>query len=404
MIINRENIESLLPKNIIIRQTEEKIKEHIFNRDEVTILYGARQVGKSTLILNIIEKEALDKYIIHYFNLDFDLKDFITAPQKFIDYLLSTRKEEERVIVFIDEAQRLKEIGLFVKYIYDRKLNIKFILTGSASLDIKSKIKEPLTGRKREFFLSSLSLKEILIYNGYNKIAGHFSQLTEILNEYMLFGGYPQIVTEKNNDEKILKLQEISDSYIFRDMKDLFDLGDDKNILTTAIFLAENIGNIISIDNIAAFTGIKRYEVSKIIDALGKTYVTSKLHPIHKDKSKELIHIPKIYFRDNGIRNILLNKTTYELLNPDKGSLFENTIYNLLVNKYGKKYINFWRTKNQVEVDFIVQEVVSEYKAYESKYLSKEGSLTKNLYSFQDIYKNTREINIISSQNYWKFI
>lgn len=407
MILDSELIKPLLPKKIISRGLFSKINRHILQREEVTILYGARQVGKSTFILNILNERIAKGKKVFYYNLDYDLKNFITSPTKFIDYIDSNRDEGEHVTVFIDEAQRLNEVGVFVKYIYDRKVNIKFILTGSASLDIKSKVKESLTGRKGEFFLSPLSIGEFIEFKGIKieKIKGSFPELQTYLNEYMLYGGYPQVVLEKSDEEKEYKLNEISDSYIFRDMAELFDLENERNIFTIAVFLAENIGNIVSIDNISLYTGIKRYEVEKISKALSKTYTISFMQPISKDKSKELVHAPKVFFKDNGIRNSLLNKMSYELLNPDKGSLFENTIYNLLLSKVGKNNLNFWRNKNQVEVDFIVQEVISQYKAYEVKFLAKSNSLPKNLYSFRDQYpKNTKQIDLITSENYWKLM
>ncbi|MFW5720628.1 MAG: ATP-binding protein, partial [Candidatus Dojkabacteria bacterium] len=219
MILDKKSIAGLIPSRRIKRTIARNLFEHIMKRGEVTVLYGARQVGKSTLILSCLEEYCNQGGNIFYFNLDYDLQDFITDPTEFIAYIES-KKNTQNTMIFIDEAQRLENIGLFVKYIYDRKLQYKFILSGSASLDIQSKVKEPLTGRKKEFYLGSLTLSEILTFKGYNTeaITGSFPQLQTILEDYLLYGGYPQVFLSATKEDKVEKLEEISESYVLRDL------------------------------------------------------------------------------------------------------------------------------------------------------------------------------------------
>lgn len=405
MKLNKKEINSLLPKERIQREMYNNLKRHIEDKEEVTILYGARQVGKSTLTLSCLENIINAESTIFYFNLDDDLDDFINEPKEFIRYIKANRKGEEKVYIFIDEAQRLESIGLFVKYIYDQKLNFKFMLTGSASLDIQSKVKEALTGRKKEFYLSALTLREKLTYNGIgiDKIEGFFPQLEDLLKEYMLYGGYPQVEILNYKDDKEDKLKEISSTYLLKDLTRLFKIENKRNVILIGKFLAENIGNIVSIDGICKYTGISRYDVEKIVNALEQTYTITLLYPFYRDKSKELVHAPKVYFNDNGIRNALLSKLDEGSLIIDKGQLFENTIFNQLKSKYEE--INYWKTQNQTEVDFVVSKRYMEILALETKYFYKKDSIPKSLGSFLNQYKDdVKEFGVVSKENYWKYI
>lgn len=405
MKLLKEDITKLLPKERIRRDLFLRIKPHIEKKEEVTILYGARQVGKSTLTLSCLEEIIDDYNELFYFNLDNDLHEFKEDPSEFINYIKSKKQSNTKVYIFIDEAQRYENIGLFVKYIYDLKLGYKFILTGSASLDIRSKVKEALTGRKKEFYLTPLTLKEKLNYHNIEltKIEGFFPELEKILYSYMIFGGYPQVEVLRLQEEKIEKLKEISSSYLLKDLTRLFKIDNSRNVIIIARFLAENIGNLASIDSICKHTGISRNQVEKIFFALEQTYTISLLYPFYRNKSKELIHTPKIYFNDNGIRNALLNKLDEESLIIDKGKLFENTIYNQLRNKY--EDLNYWKNQNQTEVDFIISLKYMQLLAIETKFFYNKDSIPKSLTSFLTKYsKQVKDHGVISKKNFWKYI
>ncbi|MBU0975097.1 ATP-binding protein [Patescibacteria group bacterium] len=401
-------MQHLIPKNYINRYIQKEFLQH-FSNHKITVLYGPRQVGKSSLVAFCLT-EFLKKnrnYDVFSFNLDKKPLEF-SDPDKFIFYIQAKKTNaENKVIVVIDEAQRMINIGLFVKYIYDKQLGIKFILTGSASLDIKEKIKEPLTGRKKEFFLSPLSFSEILLFKGINpnQVTGSFPQLTQALEEYMLFGGYPEVVVSPSESTKIEILKEISESYILRDLVDLFNIKNQFNLSVISSFLAENTTNLLSKRGISQKTGIGKYEVEKILNALDKTFVTWKIYPFSQNKFKELIHMPKIYFNDLGIRNAILGKLLPKLIITDRGKLFENAVALILVDLYEKHNLRFWRNINQTEVDFICLKNTQKIDVFEVKYKWSGLQLPKSLLSFINQYNNLIDKSeVITVGNFWKLL
>lgn len=374
---------------------------------EVTVLYGARQVGKSVEVFSCIRDllKQSPKADVFYFNLDFPSPDF-SHPDAFVNAIVSQKQNQKSpTYIFLDEAQRLPNVGLFVKYIYDQKLNFKFVLTGSASLDIKQKIKEPLTGRKQEFTLLSLTLDEILAFKKIklDQIGGDFSLLQLVLGEYLLFGGYPAVVTALSFDKKVARLREIADSYIQKDLATMFGLTDVGSIRLVASYLAESIGNLLSVDALSQLAGLPKNQVQKIILALEKTFVVTPLYPFFKDRAKELTHRPKIYFNDIGIRNAVLGKLDEALIVAEKGQLFENAIATQLLSLYGPQKIKYWRTTNQTEVDFIVEKSFNKLLLFEAKYTWDSSKTAKNVASFHDTYRSLLVgEKIISKENYWE--
>ena len=361
---NSTEISNFVPKNYLPRQIHPKIFKSVKENPEVTVVYGPRQVGKTVEIFKCLglildESEPSD---VFFYNLDNPKSGDFDSPDKFLDSILS-QKEHQQTFVFIDEAQRLENIGLFIKYLYDLHQGIKFILTGSVSLDIKQKIKEPLTGRKQEFFLAPLDLGEVLLSRGISveKITGAFDKLEQVLEEYLLFGGYPGVLTLGNWEKKTQKLKEITQSYILRDTLDEFGIRDEVRMRLTASYLAENVGSLFSLESLVNLSGLTRHIAEKLIMALEKSFVIFPVRPFAQNKAKELVHRPKYYFWDLGIRNAVLEKLRLDQIVLDKGKLFENALA-IGLNLQNRK-LNYWRTLNQTEVDF-----VSENQAFESKY------------------------------------
>lgn len=399
-------VASWLPKKYIPREFHSKFLASLAV-PEVTVLYGARQVGKSAEVAKcmtaILDKgEPAD---VFYFNLDVVPADF-GDPERFVNSLLTQRAAGvERTYVFVDEAQRLSNVGLFVKYIYDLHKDIKFVLTGSVSLEISQKIKEPLTGRKIELYLPPLNLGEILQFNGVEaaKIRGSFELTDRLLGEYLLFGGYPAVVAEGDLAEKKRKLEEIADSYLIRDVADLFGISDKETMRLVASFLARNIGGILSRDNLSRAAGVSKYEIGKILNALEKSFIVFLVRPFAKDKVKEMIHRPKVFFQDLGIRNALLRKLDPVLTAPDRGELFENFVGISLTARHGGDKVKYWRTNNQTEVDFVVLEEGDQISAFEAKYSYSASAEPKNLVSFRSRYENIlHKAWVISKENYWR--
>lgn len=405
-ITSIDQISILLKKPFVNRSIHPSLLTHIQNSPEVTILYGPRQVGKSQEIyqclLSLIDKTA----DVFYYNLDIVPEEF-ESPENFLATIFAQKTNPDgKTYIFLDEAQRLENVGLFIKYLYDQSKNIKFVLTGSASLEIKAKIKEPLTGRKQEFFLAPLTLKEILAYRGVNpnQITASFPLLEKILEDYLLFGGYPEVVTLETKSLKTAKISEIASSYTLKDLSEFFGFNNPKNLQLVARFLAENIGNILSKENISKIGGISKYQTEAALNALEKGFIIKLIPPLAKTPSKELTHRPKVFFQDLGIRNAILNKLDPTLIFADKGQLFENTVSTELLSLFGPDTLKFWRTTNQTEVDFVVVKPNGHADAFEAKYQWENTErIPKNLQSLKHQYPDLIEnVKVVSKSNYWQ--
>jgi len=403
-INNLIEIEEKLPTNYIKRNLHQDLVLSL-NNEEATILYGARQVGKSVeiweLIKMIFEKKMGD---IYYFNFDIPPKE-ANSPDEFINMILGSRTND-KVFVFIDEAQGLSNIGKWIKYLYDQKKGIKWILSGSASLDLKNKVKESLIGRKYEYYLSSLSLTEISQYKGFeiSKLVGNFDGLQKMVEEYLRFGGYPGVINLDTIEEKKKKLDEIAQTYLISDISRMYGIEDKENLRGVASYLAENVGNVYSKEKLSGITGISRYEVNKCVEAMEGGFIVRKIRTFSKDSSREVTHRPKFYFEDVGIRNALVGKLDEGRLIMDKGALFENLVVKLAAEKWGWKYVKYWRTNNQTEVDVVIQKPDGRLSVFEAKYSPTIGT-PKNVKGFMEKYgKIIDEVKIVSMDNWWDVV
>lgn len=396
-ITSIDQINSLVKTPFISRAIHANLLRHIQTEKEVTILYGPRQVGKSQEIYKCLQSILGAKTPdIFLYNLDVVPDEFET-PDAFLATILALKTDPAgKTYVFLDEAQRLENVGLFVKYLYDQNKNIKFVLTGSASLEIKA----------REFFLAPLTLKEIANFRGIksSQVTASFPLLEKVLDEYLLFGGYPEVVTLEAKSQKIAKISEIANSYILRDVSIFFDFDSPKTIQLVARFLAENIGNVLSRENISKIGGISKYQTEKALEALEKSFIIKLIPPFTKSPTKELTHRPKVFFQDVGIRNAVLNKLDPTLIPADKGQLFENAIACQLLSREEMGIVRFWRTTNQTEVDFVVIGPNGKADAFEAKYQwANKKSLPKNLKSLKRQYPRLIEKTVvISKTNYWQ--
>jgi len=394
-------IEQLLPKEIIERDILSSLITD-FKKKEIQVLYGPRQVGKSVLLYLLMKKAFTCGAEVFYYNLDAMEEEF-TSPQIFINEITSKKRTDGNVYIFIDEIQRKRDIGLFLKYIYDKNLNFKFIVTGSASLNIKNIINEPLTGRKFEYFLPPLSLFEQAKHKGIEtaKLTLSTPSFLEVLENNLLYGGYPQVFLYKTREEKVHKLLEISRSYITRDLTDLFKIENSKELENTAVFLAHNIGNILSKENLGKVMSLTYTKVNSYLDALEKSFVICLVKPYFKDPIKEISHRSKVYFWDNGIRNILLYKSELGKLTLEKGRLFEQVVFQLLKSQVEE--IKYWRNINQTEVDFVMEKG-EKIEVYEAKYSFEKTGVPRNLASFKEKYQKIIEkMEIISKENIFRF-
>jgi len=326
--------------------------------NKVTVLYGARQVGKTTLLKTYLTDKT--------FKYRFDSGDNIRLQNILSSQDFSAIKEyaEGYEMIILDEAQQIPNIGMGLKIIVDQIPGIKVIATGSSSFDLANQVGEPLTGRKRTLTLFPIAQKELLFH--YNRF-----DLKETLEDFLIFGSYPEIVTSKSKNTKKELLKELSDSYILKDILALEKIKSSKILFNLLKLLSFQLGNLVSYNELARQLHIDVKTVSRYLDLLEKTFVIKRLGGFSRNLRKEITSKNKYYFLDNGIRNAIINQFNPLDLRDDIGALWENFIimerfkcrsYN---NIYGSSY--FWRTYNQKEIDLIEDREGSLF-AYECKW------------------------------------
>lgn len=336
------NLKSRNILNVLIQNMENEL---------ILGLIGSRQVGKSSILFLLIErllKDKINPVNIFYFNLD-DLKlhELFTSIPDFLNFV---GNDTEQKYVFIDEIQRLDSPRLFLKEIFDLKRNIKIIYSGSSQLEIKAKTREHLVGRARIFQINRLSFSEYLDF------ASPITKM-EALQQILIFGSYPAVAKETGSLEKRLRLRDIYQSYIQKDLTDFLQLDKVDGFNKMLVQLANQIGDLLNIHSLSKSLAINRNEIERYLNILEYTFVCSKIYPFYRNYSKEITKTPKIYFLDSGLRNYILNQFQPLALRQDVGKLFENFYYTeLLANDFFNfNKVNFWRTTNQTEIDFIVQ-------------------------------------------------
>jgi len=373
---------------MINRKIEKNIVESFF-KEKVVIIYGARQVGKTTLVKKIASKYSKDS---SYFNCELvSVQEALSIPEpKRIKDFLGNSK-----IIILDEAQRVKNIGLILKVLVDAYPELQIIATGSSSFDLANEINEPLTGRKLVFNLFPLSLEEIMGDKGFLEVE---SNLERILR----FGSYPEVFF-LNEEEAIIKLEEISSSYLFKDILN-FDKIKKSSILVKLLqLLALQIGSEVSYNELATKLGINRITVEKYIDILEQCFIVFRLNSFSRNLRNEISKSIKVYFYDLGIRNILIKNLNPLSIRNDSGFLWENfcIIERIKKNKYSNIFANyyFWRNFEKKEID-LIEERDGKLYAYEFK-INKEESKVPPI--FFKTYRDA-EYKTINRGNYYNFL
>jgi predicted AAA+ superfamily ATPase len=327
-------------------------------------LIGSRQVGKSSLLYLLIEylqQNGTPPASIFYFNLDdFHLHQIFQSVSTFLEFI---GKDHERKYVIVDEIQRLPEPGLILKQIYDLKRNIKIIYSGSSQLEIKSKTREHLVGRTRIFQINRLCLNE------YMDFAAPVTR-REAMHDIMIYGSYPAVAIQSSKTEKILRIKDIYQSYVQKDLVEFLALEKTDAYNKLLIRLANQTGDLLNINDLANKLRIKRQEVESYIAILEQTFICKRIYPFYRNYNKEIIKTPKLYFLDLGLRNYMINQFNSPDLRNDTGRLFENLYLNELIASdfHCLNKINYWRTTNQTEIDFIIHKPEGVVEANEVKW------------------------------------
>ena len=375
----------------IPRYAEGVLRNHLKKHNEILVIYGARQVGKSTMLQHIL--------------MDIDLKMLqISGEELQYQSIFSSLDldQMERVIegynlLFIDEAQHIENIGGNIKLLFDAHPDLKIILSGSSSFELANSIKEPLTGRTRTYFLYPLSFVELRhLYNDF-ELDGH-------LREYLIFGGYPKLYSYSERKEKVLTLSELSSSYLYRDVLIFANLRNSKKLYDLLQLLAYQIGQTVSIHELSLKLKLSSETVERYLDLLEKSFVIYRLRGFSRNPRKEISKMDKIYFLDNGIRNAVINNFASIQDRNDIGQLWENFLVMerlkfLRYNQFVRQQ-HFWRTYTKVELDYI-ELYDGQIDGYEFKWSSKKKFKAPK--TWLNYYPDAT-FQLIDRSNYMNFI
>lgn len=380
----------------IQRTLLEKLRAHL-SAKEITLLIGSRQAGKTTLLRQLAEEKQAAGEQVLFFNLDYEPDMLLFSSQEKLIRQIELITGKRHAYVFIDEIQRKKNAGLFLKGIYDQLLPYKFIVSGSGSLELKESIHESLAGRKRLFELETASFYEFAQYKtdyvyrerikDYLELQPETAQL--LLREYLNFGGYPRVITAPDIEEKTAVLREIYQSYLEKDIRLLLQIEKSQEFTTMMRLLALRIGNTIDYSGLSKDVGLSFATLKKYLWYAEKTFVLELLPPFFRNKEKEIVKAPQLYFKDLGLRNITIeNAGRIQSLN-EAAFEFQNFVYRLLRANIGERLfsLHYWRTKSQAEVDFVIDRgqglLPIEVKARSLK----KPTASRSLRSFLDTYQ-----------------
>ncbi len=373
-------------KNIMYQRAIENHIKGKIGKGKAIIIVGARQVGKTTLIKNLLKKKD-------YLFLDADdpsIKKLLTSPNT--EQIRSILGENK--IVFIDEAQRIDGIGLTLKIITDQFSDVQLLVSGSSSFDLGNQLNEPLTGRKWEYELFPISWQEFEKKEGYVKAE-------QQLETRLLYGMYPEVLNERGNEREVLK--NLASSYLYRDILAFSEIRKPEMLDSLLLALALQVGNEVNYNELAQIIGVNKITIQKYIDILEKGYIVFRLNSFSRNLRNEIKRNRKIYFYDNGIRNMIMGNFNSLALRTDVGALWENLLIserkkqNLYKNTFARMY--FWRTKQQQEVDFVEEK---NGKIYGFGFKWKTKSKLKLPKTFVQTYN--AETKIIDNNNFREFV
>lgn len=386
--------------DFIPRKLETKL-DSFLDRDEVIAITGPRQVGKTTLVKRMESKLENQGKQVKY--LTFEDRE---QMKLFRDEQAFKQEIEQFDVVIIDEFQYADEGGRKLKFLYDTT-NIKFIITGSSSLDLIFSTGKYMVGRMFTFNLYPFSFREFLRAKDkrtFEMVEDRFSnpldkfdssqsfgeaingRLEDFFEEYIIYGGYPEVVKAKKEQKKKI-LQDLFNLYLKKEINGLLQLAGDDNLVKLAESLSAQIGELVSYNNLSELSGLKYKKLKKYLNILEETYVINLIRPFFTNRQKEIVKNPVAYFLDTGLRNYLVDDFREFRLRNDVGTLVENFVYMRLKEKFstGFNNIKYWRSKAGAEVDFTVK-TEGQQIPIEVKYRN-DPTPGKSFYSFLRKYE-----------------
>ena len=334
--------------------------------DDIIVIHGARQVGKTSILMFL--QEELQSSGEATFYIDLEDSRFVSLLNKGVEEFTSYLGEQglslpalrasgRKLFVMIDEIQYLENPSSFLKLIADHHRYLKVIVSGSSSFEIKSKFEDSLVGRTVNFEIYPLSFQEFLAFREVPfEPAEKFTEkktaeLQRLYLEYALYGGYPKIVLTQAVDIKEKYLQQIIDTYVRKDIRDLAEIKDVNKFNRLLEILASQSGNLVNIAELSNTANLARATIERYLLILEQTYILRLVRPYSRNIRTELSKTPKVFFYDTGLMQMIwLKRLQKELL----GSVFETSIFAELVKRHGPDKVFYWRTQDKKEIDFVV--------------------------------------------------
>ena len=342
--------------------------ERYLHTDDVIVLHGARQVGKTSILMYLQDRLAAQGQPMSYLDLedsrlvailDRGVEEFLRYLQEEGADLVAPQVSGGKLFVLIDEVQYLANPSSFMKRIADHHRYLKLIVSGSSSFEMKSKFRDSLVGRTVDFEIYPLSFREMLTFRGVPFAPGQTftekrtSELQALYVEYALYGGYPKIVLTPETDVKERYLQQIIDTYVRKDIRDLAEIRDITKFNRLLEALASQSGGLLNIAELSNTCGLARPSVERYLFLLEQTYVIRLVRPFSRNLRAEISKMPKVYLCDTGLMQMLwLKRLQREVVGP----VFETSIYTELLKRYGSQQVGYWRTADRREIDFIVRQ------------------------------------------------
>ncbi|MBQ5532329.1 MAG: ATP-binding protein [Bacteroidales bacterium] len=372
---------------MIERLLYKSIEDKLF-KGKIIVLLGARQVGKTTLLKQMLQKQ---EHVLWLNGDEMQVQNLFDNASA--DRLLSEFNGNK--IVILDEAQRIRNIGLRLKLVADSDSDIQIIATGSSAFELANKVNEPLTGRKWEYQLFPLSFGEM---------AAHHGKMKEMrmLPHRIIYGYYPEVVMNDGDEMETLKL--LTDAYLYKDILSWENIKHPDKLHTLLRALAYQIGSQVSLNELGQMCSMDSKTVERYITLLEQCYIIFRLPSYSRNLRNELKTSRKIYFYDNGIRNALIADFNAPEIRQDVGALWENFVISerMKSNGYYRRWVNryFWRTKQQQEIDYL-EEGGGKLHAYEIKWNPKaKTSFTK---TFSNAYPQA-DFQVVTPENIADFL
>ena len=364
--------------------------------DDVIVIHGARQVGKTSILMVLqAELQAQAERVVY---IDLEDSRYVRILNRGVDEFLDYLSEEghdlqayrlggKKLFVMVDEIQYLENPSSFLKLLADHHHYIKLIVSGSSSFEMKSKFKDSLVGRTVNFEIYPLSFEEFLEFRGIAFVPApaysekKTAELQSAYTEFALYGGYPKIVLTSDVAIKEKYLQQIIDTYIRKDIRDLADIKDVTKFNQLVEILASQSGNLLNMAELSNTCNLARQTVERYLFLLEQTYIIRLVRPFSQNLRTELTKTPKIFFHDTGLMQMLwFKRLQKEVLGP----VFETSVFGELTKRYGMNSVLYWRTTSKQEIDFIARSAEKVFPV-ETK-LRFPGGLPVSLENFTEAY------------------